>query len=88
MNGANPALVLGCAAVLLPRGLTAGAWGWTAAQGLSHLLGTVVIATGRSGRHRAVVRGDGKREPWARPARGTVNAYETRASGTCSRPGP
>jgi len=78
MNGANAALVLGCVAVLLPRGLTAGAWGWTAAQGLSLLLGTVVIATGRSGRHRAVARGDGKREPRARPAPGTVNAYETR----------
>lgn len=27
MNGANAALVLGCVAVLLPRGLTAAAWG-------------------------------------------------------------
>jgi O-antigen/teichoic acid export membrane protein len=78
MNGANAALVLGCVAMLLPRGLTAGAWGWTAAQCLSLLLGIVVIATGRSGRHRTIVRGDGKREPRARPARGTVNAYETR----------
>jgi len=77
MNGANAALVLGCVAVLLPHGLTAGAWGWTAAQGLSLLLGTVVIATGRSGRHRALARADGKREPRARSARGTVNAYET-----------
>jgi O-antigen/teichoic acid export membrane protein len=78
MNGANAALVLGFVAVLLPRGLTAGAWGWTAAQGLSLLLGTIVIATGRSGRHRAIARGDGKREPRARPVRGSVKAHEMR----------
>jgi len=78
MNGANAALVLGCVAVLLPHGLTAGSWGWTAAQGLSLLLGAVVIAAGRSGRHRAIVRGDDTREPRARPVRRTVNAYEAR----------
>jgi O-antigen/teichoic acid export membrane protein len=78
MNGANAALVLGCVAVLLPGGLTAGAWGWTAAQGISLLLGVVVIATGRSGRHRAIARGDGGREPRAGSARGTAGASETR----------
>ena len=78
MNGANAALVLGCVAVLLPYGLTAGSWGWTAAQGLSLLLGAVVIAAGRSGRHRAIARGDDTREPRARPVRRTVNAYEAR----------
>ncbi len=77
MNGANAALVLGCVVLLLPHGLTAGAWGWTAAQGLSLLLGMIVIATGRSGRHRAIARGADKL-PEARPARRTVEAYEAR----------
>lgn len=77
MNGANAALVLGGVALLLPYGLTAGAWGWTAAQGLSLLLGMIVIATGRSGRHRAIARGP-DRAPEAKPARRTVTAYESR----------
>lgn len=51
MNGANAALVLGLVGVLLPRGLTAGAVGWAVAQGLSLLIGLVVLATGRPGRH-------------------------------------
>jgi len=68
MNGANAALVLGGVALLLPHGLTAGAWGWTAAQGLSLLLGLAVIATGRSGRHRAVAGGTDS----GRPASATV----------------
>jgi O-antigen/teichoic acid export membrane protein len=78
MNGANAALVLGGVAVLVPRGLTAGAWGWTAAQGISLLLGGIVIAAGRSGRHRTVTHGDGRREPGVRPARGTAGAHEAR----------
>ena len=49
MNGANAALVLGLVGILLPRGLTAAAWGWTLAQGLSLLLGLLVLATARSG---------------------------------------
>jgi O-antigen/teichoic acid export membrane protein len=77
MNGANAVLVLGCVALLLPHGLTAGAWGWTAAQGMSLLLGMVVIATGKSGRHRTVARGAGK-APTAKPAPRTVKAYEAR----------
>jgi O-antigen/teichoic acid export membrane protein len=52
MNGVNAALVLGLVGGLLPRGLTAGAVGWALAQGLSLLIGQVVLATGRSGRHR------------------------------------
>ena len=78
MNGANAALVLGCVALLVPYGLTAGAWGWTVAQGLSLLLGLVVIATGRSGRHRAIARGAETRVPQVKPARRTVEAYEAR----------
>ena len=78
MNGANAALVLGCVALLVPYGLTAGAWGWTVAQGLSLLLGMVVIATGRSGRHRAIARGAETRVPQVKPARRTVEAYEAR----------
>lgn len=53
MNGVNAALVLGLVGVLLPRGLTAGAVGWAVAQGLSLLIGLIVLATGRPGRpHR------------------------------------
>jgi O-antigen/teichoic acid export membrane protein len=51
MNGANAALVLGLVAVLLPLGLTAAAVGWTLAQVASLLLGLIVLATGRAGRH-------------------------------------
>jgi O-antigen/teichoic acid export membrane protein len=51
MNGVNAALVLACVWVLLPRGLTAAAGGWALAQGLSLLLGLLVLATGTIGRH-------------------------------------
>jgi len=51
MNGANAALVLGCVGMLLPRGLTAAAGGWALAQGLSLVLGLLVLATGTVGRH-------------------------------------
>ena len=54
MNGANAALVVGCVAVALPRGLTAAAVGWALAQGVSLLLGLAVLATGRLGRHHSV----------------------------------
>ena len=87
MNGANAALVLGCVAILLPRGLTAGAWGWTAAQGLSLLLGTVVIATGRSGRHRAVARGARQAGAAGQTRASGPSTRTRRASGSCSRPG-
>lgn len=50
MNGANAALVLGCMGFALPHGLTAGAVGWAVAQGVSLLLGLLLISTGRSGR--------------------------------------
>jgi O-antigen/teichoic acid export membrane protein len=63
MNGANAALVLGCVAALLPHGLTGAASGWAIAQGLSLLLGAIVVLSpavvGRKpqvrqpGRHRA-----------------------------------
>jgi O-antigen/teichoic acid export membrane protein len=52
MNGANAALVLGLVWVLLPRGLTAAAGGWALAQGLSLLLGAIVLGTAKFGRHR------------------------------------
>jgi O-antigen/teichoic acid export membrane protein len=51
MNGANAALVLGCVGILLPRGLTAAAVGWALAQGISLLLGLLLLATGTVGRH-------------------------------------
>ncbi len=53
MNGINAALVLCCVGAFVSRGLTAAAWGWTLAQGISLILGLVVIASGKSGRHRA-----------------------------------
>jgi len=52
MNGANAALVLGCVGVLLHHGLVGGSQGWALAQFASLLLGLVVIATGKTGRHR------------------------------------
>ncbi|MBO2446749.1 oligosaccharide flippase family protein [Actinomadura barringtoniae] len=45
MNGANATLVLVITALFLPHGLTAGAAGWALAQGLSVLVGAVVLAT-------------------------------------------
>ena len=50
MNGANAALVLGIVAIVVRRGLTAAAAGWALAQGLSLLLGLVVVATARRNR--------------------------------------
>lgn len=55
MNGANAALVLGFVGILVPRGLTAAAVGWAAAQGLSLVLGVIVVATARLGRRRHAV---------------------------------
>ena len=52
MNGANAALVLGFVGILARRGLTAAAAGWALAQGLSLLLGMVVLATARYSWHR------------------------------------
>lgn len=60
MNGANAALVVGCVAVALPRGLTAAAVGWAVAQGLSLLLGLAVLATGRIGRHHSLASAAGR----------------------------
>ena len=60
MNGANAALVVGCVAAALPRGLTAAAAGWALAQGLSLLLGLAVLATGRIGRHRSLASSAGR----------------------------
>jgi O-antigen/teichoic acid export membrane protein len=53
MQIANAALVLGCVAVLLPRGLTAAAGGLAFAQVLTLILGLLVIATGSPGRHHS-----------------------------------
>jgi O-antigen/teichoic acid export membrane protein/transposase len=52
MNGANAALVLAFVGILARRGLTAAAVGWALAQGLSLLLGGLVLATGRLGWRR------------------------------------
>jgi O-antigen/teichoic acid export membrane protein len=51
INGANAVLVLGGVGLLVRRGLTAAACGWALGQGLSLVLGLVVLATGRAGRH-------------------------------------
>jgi O-antigen/teichoic acid export membrane protein len=52
MNGANAALVLGLVGILVRRGITAAAVGWALAQGLSLLLGVLVLATERLKRRR------------------------------------
>jgi len=52
INAANAALVLACVGVLLPRGLTAAALGWALAQALSLVIGLILVALGRPGRHR------------------------------------
>lgn len=54
INGANAALVLGCVWALLPRGLTGAAMGWALAQGVSLILGLILVATGKAGRHHAI----------------------------------
>lgn len=51
MNAANAALVLGCVGILASRGLTATALGWTLGQGMSLVLGLLILATGTVGRH-------------------------------------
>jgi O-antigen/teichoic acid export membrane protein len=55
MQIANAALVLGCVGFLLPRGLTAAGAGWALAQGLSLILGLLVVAMAGSGQHRSAV---------------------------------
>lgn len=55
MNGANAALVLGGVGILLPRGLTFAACGWALGQGVSLVLGLLILATGRVGRHHPTV---------------------------------
>jgi O-antigen/teichoic acid export membrane protein len=52
MNGANAALMLGCVGYMLRYGITGGAAGWALGQGVSLLLGLIVVATGTTGRHR------------------------------------
>lgn len=78
MNGANAALVLGCVGILLPRGLTAAAVGWALAQGISLLLGLLILATGTIGRHRlAISPTPAGREPHgSQPERRVIYAFE------------
>lgn len=52
MNGANAALILGCVGYLLRYGIDGGAEGWALGQGVSLLLGLIVVAAGNTGRHR------------------------------------
>ena len=52
MQAANSALVLGCVGILVSRSLTAAATGWALAQSISLILGLVVLATAKGGRHR------------------------------------
>jgi O-antigen/teichoic acid export membrane protein len=51
MQVANASLMLGCVGILLPHGITAAACGWTLAQGLTLVIGLLVLAIGRLGRH-------------------------------------
>ena len=55
INAANAALVLGCVRIFLPRGLTAAAGGWALAQGVSLVLGLILVMTGAVGRHHSRV---------------------------------
>jgi O-antigen/teichoic acid export membrane protein len=52
MNGANAVLMLGCVGFMLRGGITGGAEGWALGQGISLLLGLIVVTTGKTGRHR------------------------------------
>jgi O-antigen/teichoic acid export membrane protein len=54
INGANAVLVLGCVWILLPGGLTYAAIGWALAQAISLMLGLVLLATGKVGRHHPI----------------------------------
>jgi O-antigen/teichoic acid export membrane protein len=79
MNGANAALVLGFVGILVRRGLTAAAVGWALAQGLSLLLGLVVLATARLGRHRqaaATPAGKASQNPRRELPRAVISASE------------
>jgi O-antigen/teichoic acid export membrane protein len=55
INGVNAALVLGFVWIMLRHGLTGAAQGWALAQGLSLVVGLVLVATGKAGRHHARV---------------------------------
>jgi O-antigen/teichoic acid export membrane protein len=57
MQVANAVLVLGGVGILLPRGLTAAASGWALAQVLTLVLGVLVLATSRAGRHHPKISG-------------------------------
>lgn len=52
MQTANAALVLGCVGIFVSHGLTAAATGWALAQGITLVLGLVVLTMARTGRHR------------------------------------
>jgi O-antigen/teichoic acid export membrane protein len=54
INGANAALIILCAYLFLGHGLTGVATGWLLAQVLSLVLGLLLAATGRKGRHHRV----------------------------------
>jgi len=55
MNVANAIFILGCVGMLLPFGLTAAAGGWALGQGLSLVLGLLVLATGTVGHHHRAI---------------------------------
>jgi O-antigen/teichoic acid export membrane protein len=71
MQIANAALILGGVAILLPRGLTAAAAGFAAGQVITLILGLLVVAMGRSGRHRprdnAALAGSNAEQPGPEP---------------------
>jgi O-antigen/teichoic acid export membrane protein len=80
MNGANAALVLVGVWILLPRGLTAAAIGWALAQSASLVLGIIVLATGKAGRHHPrVIAPAAEEKPVRRPAERQLVAHSFEA---------
>jgi O-antigen/teichoic acid export membrane protein len=67
MQIANAALVLGLVGALLPHGLTAAASGLALAQVVTLLLGLLVLATGRLGRHHSRATAEAARSRPERP---------------------
>ncbi len=55
INGANAALVLGLVWIMLRHGLAGAAEGWALAQGISLVLGLILVATGTAGLHHTRV---------------------------------
>lgn len=77
MNGANAVFMLGGVGFMLRYGVTGAAEGWALGQAASLLLGLVVVATGKTGRHR---RGGEPRADGVAETFGTAAVRETEES--------